>query len=124
MPNKPARPCKSPRCPQVTQDPSGYCDKHKKQAQRQQDQERGSANARGYNYRWQIRSKRYLAEHPLCAICQKKNPPVVRGAAVVDHIIPHKGNYDLFWDESNWQSACKECHDIKTATEDGAFGWR
>ena len=32
-------------------------------------------------------------------------------ATVVDHIIPHKGDSDLFWDESNWQSLCKRCHD-------------
>jgi 5-methylcytosine-specific restriction protein A len=43
-------------------------------------------------------------------------------AIVVDHIIPHKGNYKLFWDKSNWQSLCKSCHDKKTAREDGAFG--
>lgn len=43
-------------------------------------------------------------------------------ASVVDHIIPHKGNDDLFWDMSNHQALCKKCHDIKTATEDGGFG--
>jgi 5-methylcytosine-specific restriction protein A len=28
----------------------------------------------------------------------------------------------LFWNETNWQPLCKECHDRKTATEDGGFG--
>jgi len=28
----------------------------------------------------------------------------------------------LFWDNTNWQSMAKECHDKKTATEDGGFG--
>lgn len=33
-------------------------------------------------------------------------------ATVVDHKIPHKGDYGLFWDsENNWQSLCKRCHD-------------
>jgi 5-methylcytosine-specific restriction protein A len=41
---------------------------------------------------------------------------------VVDHIIPHKGDKDLFWDSNNWQPLCKTCHDEKTAREDGAFG--
>ena len=39
-------------------------------------------------------------------------------ASVVDHIIPHRGDAKLFWDESNWQSLCKSCHDHKTMTED------
>jgi hypothetical protein len=46
----------------------------------------------------------------------------VRIANVVDHIIPHRGDMELFWDESNWQSMCEPCHNRKTASEDGAFG--
>lgn len=41
---------------------------------------------------------------------------------VVDHIIPHRGNYDLFWNQDNWQTLCKLHHDQKTAREDGGFG--
>lgn len=41
---------------------------------------------------------------------------------LVDHIIPHKGDMELFWDRNNWQAMAKECHDKKTATEDGGFG--
>jgi 5-methylcytosine-specific restriction endonuclease McrA len=32
-------------------------------------------------------------------------------ATVVDHITPHDGDEVLFWDETNWQSLCKHCHD-------------
>ena len=46
----------------------------------------------------------------------------VVAANVVDHIVPHKGNEALMWDESNYQSLCKTCHDRKTATDDGGFG--
>jgi 5-methylcytosine-specific restriction protein A len=28
----------------------------------------------------------------------------------------------LFWDSSNWQPLCHECHSSKTAREDGGFG--
>ena len=49
-------------------------------------------------------------------MCKLPNAP----ASVVDHIKPHKGDYDLFWDEANHQALCKRCHDIKTATEDMA----
>lgn len=47
---------------------------------------------------------------------------IVEAASVVDHIVPHKGDQKLFWRRSNWQSLCKRCHDVKTATEDGGFG--
>lgn len=39
-------------------------------------------------------------------------------AEVVDHIVPHRGDGKLFWDEGNWQALCKNCHDSKTMTED------
>ncbi len=35
----------------------------------------------------------------------------VSNANVVDHIKPHRGNMNLFWDVRNWQSVCKKCHD-------------
>ena len=41
-----------------------------------------------------------------------------RKATVVDHIIPHRGDDALFWDQSNWQALCKKCHDKKTWTDD------
>lgn len=28
---------------------------------------------------------------------------------LVDHIIPHRGDQKLFWDTTNWQSACERC---------------
>ncbi|WP_315974057.1 HNH endonuclease signature motif containing protein [Paenibacillus melissococcoides] len=44
------------------------------------------------------------------------------GCHVVDHIKPHKGDYNLFWDPENHQPMNKRCHDRKTAKEDGGFG--
>ena len=35
-------------------------------------------------------------------------------ATIVDHIVPHRGDMLLFWDQENWQALCKECHDQKT----------
>jgi 5-methylcytosine-specific restriction protein A len=42
-------------------------------------------------------------------------------ATVVDHVVPHRGDQQLFWDEGNWAPACKPCHDAKTARE-GRWG--
>lgn len=81
---------------------------------------RPTAAARGYDSRWQEARREFLRSHPLCAkhFADGKLVP----AMIVDHVVPHKGDYKLFWDRNNWQSLCKRCHDYKTATEDGGFG--
>jgi 5-methylcytosine-specific restriction protein A len=38
----------------------------------------------------------------------------VVAAEVVDHVTPHRGNRETFWNQENWQSLCKQCHDQKT----------
>ena len=37
---------------------------------------------------------------------------------MVDHIIKHGGNQDLFWDENNWQALCKLHHDSTKQREE------
>ena len=69
---------------------------------------------------WRKASKAFLVAHPLCAECLKHG--ITKPATEVDHIIPHKGNKDLFWNQNNWQSLCHECHSRKTVKEDGGFG--
>ena len=82
----------------------------------------GSASERGYSYRWRCVAKHFLQKHPICAECERRG--VIRMATCVDHITPHRGDRALFWDSSNWQSLCQECHSRKTAAEDGGFGNR
>jgi 5-methylcytosine-specific restriction endonuclease McrA len=74
---------------------------------------------RGYDARWSQARIRYLSDHPLCAYCARDGALVP--ASVVDHIIPHRGDKVLFWDESNWQSLCKPCHDSAKAMEERAM---
>ena len=85
---------------------------------------RPSASKRGYGAAWQKARKAYLACHPLCRHCLNEKPQRFTPAKVVDHIKPHRGDMELFWDSDNWQALCKRCHNIKTAKEDGAFGNR
>lgn len=114
MPRRPNVPCKHPGCAALVPYGQSYCDKHKQQ----HPEATRSANARGYTYKWQVESKRYLRTHVLCAECLKKEPPQYTKATVVDHITPHRGDQRLFWDRSNWQPLCKPCHDEKTGRED------
>ena len=85
--------------------------------------DRQSSSDRGYNYQWQQARKVFLRQRPLCQCpdCQDGKIRVIV-ATVVDHIIPHRGDMVLFWKQSNWQAMSKQCHDKKTAKEDGGFG--
>ncbi|WP_350342360.1 HNH endonuclease signature motif containing protein [Proteinivorax tanatarense] len=64
--------------------------------------------------------KEIFKEEPLCVICLKAGRTT--SAKVVDHIVPHKGDKSLFYDQQNLQPLCKSCHDRKTAKEDGRWG--
>lgn len=108
MPRKPMRPCRHHGCPNLC-DSGVYCSEH---AEYSPDRLRGSANERGYDSRWRIARARYLKRHPLCVICKREGR--LTPATVVDHIIPHRGDRQLFWDITNWQPLCKGCHDEKT----------
>jgi len=37
---------------------------------------------------------------------------------VADHIVPHRGDERLFWDEKNLQTLCKDCHDRVKQSEE------
>lgn len=79
---------------------------------------RPSARKRGYDRKWQLASKEWLAQ-PRNRLCVCGCGQV---ADVVDHRIPHKGDMGLFWDRTNWQPMNRRCHSRKTAQQDGGFG--
>lgn len=74
-----------------------------------------SANDRGYTYRWQKASKQFLALNPLCVHCREAGMTIA--ATDVDHIVPHRGDQKLFWDQANWQGLCEFHHGRKSAGE-------
>jgi hypothetical protein len=78
--------------------------------ERQDDRQRADSETRQlYGWRWRNYSKSYRKAHPLCVMCATRGRTV--SAALVDHIIPHRGDMSLFWDRNNWQPLCKICHD-------------
>ncbi|HGA3733602.1 TPA: HNH endonuclease [Streptococcus agalactiae] len=101
MPRRPSTPCKQSGCPNLVSYGNKYCEIHK---------------AKGYNARWNKERLRYLKLNPLCVYCQREGR--LTKATVVDHITPHRGDQDLFGNQSNWQALCKTCHDRKTKTTD------
>ena len=124
MPRKPPHPCNAPGCREVTHE--RFCAAHTQAERRRIDRERGGSTKRGYGSRWQRARRVYLAEHPWCVLV-RDDRPCGEPSTVVDHIVPHRGDPVLFWDETNWQATCKPCHDAKTPTETdwgGARGGR
>jgi 5-methylcytosine-specific restriction enzyme A len=113
----PTHPCCYRGCAMFVDGIDCRCEKHRTQFQREFDQQRDSAAARGYGSKWRMARREFLRNSPLCVKCHVVG--ILRSATVVDHIIPHKGDQKLFWNQSNWQSMCKRCHDLKTAKSDG-----
>ncbi len=97
-----------------------YCNEHQaleaEWGKRKPVQRRGSsAWHQFYNSaRWRREKAEFLARYPMCAICGAK-------ATVVDHIVPHRGNEELFWNRDNWQSLCALHHGAKTMHENNYF---
>lgn len=116
---RPHQPCAAPNCPNITT--WKYCDDHRQENRektRKWDKERGTAAQRGYDARWRKGRGQHLREHPLCVDCERMG--YHQAANTVDHVIPHRGNMDLFWLYDNWQSLCARCHTRKSLNEDEA----
>jgi 5-methylcytosine-specific restriction enzyme A len=75
-----------------------------------------------YDARWQRASKAWLAANPVAVDWFGDHGGRVYRAEVVDHITPHRGNLELFWDQDNWQGLTKHDHDRKTAYENSCSG--
>lgn len=85
---------------------------------------RGTRQERGYDERWLKLSKIIRKRDPFCKIgkiCDPRNTGRTALSTDTDHIIPAVQRPDLFYDETNLQGACHECHSWKTATQDSEF---
>lgn len=114
--------CIEPNCDAPAAPGSCRCERHK--AMRDQmyarTQERTERAALYASPMWKAVRRAVLIERPFCVECMKQGR--YTPAEVVDHIRPHKGDAQLFFDTTNLQPLCKACHDRKTASEDGGFG--
>src|SRR4051794_10086504 len=82
---------------------------------RKPDTERPNFRRRGYGAAWDKARLHHIGNHPLCVECEREGKLVAVYA--VDHIIPHRGDMELFWDTDNWQSLCRSCHARKSRSE-------
>ena len=116
MPARSLRPCPHPGCSVLVA--RGRCEQHRTALNDAFNARRGSATKQGYNSKWQRARVAFLRDHPLCE-CAECGAGEIRATAatVVDHITPHRGDQELFWNQRNWQALSKRCHDRKTASE-------
>lgn len=102
--------CRAPNCGALLNE-SGYCARH------QGMKPKPFANATRLNEalyksaRWKELRKRAIEMHPYCQICG------CREELQVHHIIPPRGNSELFFDERNLSVVCEACHRQITAEE-------
>lgn len=114
------RVCKKCGCGKTAVPGTNYCNKHaalQETDKRKVFTKRGKSNEWQYLYHtseWRRRSKAFLQKYPSCFICGKPS-------AIADHIIPHRGDLTLFYDEGNLQPMCWSCHSRKTFKENNNF---
>lgn len=119
---KPLHPCAHAGCRELVR--GAYCDRH-----RPKDNTRRSAEAVDWHtwyrlpvWRYNLRPAQLLRE-PFCRECATRGkkegvPHLLRVPATdVDHVVPHRGSWQLFIDPANHQSLCHSCHSRKTAAE-------
>lgn len=112
------RMCLEPGCTKCAGQ-GGYCEAHARQEKPRLFE--GARRKRSAPYislyntgAWRKMRAAFLGSHPFCARCGSP-------ATVADHVIPHRGNEALFFDEANLQPLCKACHSRKTLEENGHF---
>lgn len=80
------------------------------------DERRGSSRQRGYTARWERARNVFLAANPLCVMCEREGR--FTPATIVDHIVAHRRDQTLFWDQDNWQGLCTRHHNREKQREE------
>ena len=75
-----------------------------------------------YGGKWRAARNKFLMQNKYCVYCAKRG--IQQPAEVLDHIIPHRGDWKLFWDKTNWQPLCNHCHNTIKAEEERQAGYR
>lgn len=102
--------CPVPGCPNRVE--SGRCEVHRPKEHNRfnRDVRRWYRSARWFRLRTFKRT-----ENPLCVSCAGEG--IYEPWTDLDHIMPHDGNPDRFWDPANLQGLCHRHHSEKTRRE-------
>lgn len=118
MPRKAKKPCRYHSCPNLTEDSSGYCEKHKTEYQktisRNYDKylRNNIEHRERYGYQWRKLRALFLSRNPLCEMCRHEGR--FTDATEVHHIKPlsEGGTNNI----ENLMALCKSCHSRITMT--------
>jgi 5-methylcytosine-specific restriction protein A len=107
--------CHYPGCNELT-DTGSFCKKHIRiKKDMPLFQHASSPNACFYrSYRWIRLRKELLSQSTCCALCGISNTETTLHT---HHIVPPRGNEELFFNKDNLTTLCKVCHDKVTRKE-------
>jgi len=108
MTQRPLKPCNAWGCAELVTAGQQYCEKHRKQKDREYERKRRSSVERGYDKAWQKARAMKASQDPLCERCLKRG--IVKPMNEVHHIIPIDVRPDLRLAMSNLESICLDCH--------------
>jgi 5-methylcytosine-specific restriction endonuclease McrA len=111
--------CKYPGCNSLANDKAKYCDKHKPIMEQKEShrmfQFATSPNLELYHsYKWFKLRKEVLQEQAYCSRCGLSKEETTLHA---HHMIPPRGNEDLFFNKNNVTVLCEGCHNKTTQRE-------
>lgn len=115
------RTCAAAECRTLAEHASEFCAVHVNyRAEKEKVRRESQPWLRWYGWAvWKTLRRMQLSREPMC---QHQGCDAI--ATEVDHIVPHKGNWDLFRTLDNLQSLCHLHHSEKTAAENVGFGSR
>jgi len=123
--------CNHAGCRELIPKSERYCVKHFKSRPKKQSwtyQYRKAIYGKYHKFynskRWTKTSRSYRLANPLCVSCKAQGLYVL--AQVVDHIIPIRTDvgWEKRWDNDNYQSLCRSCHNIKTFEDEEKYHFK
>lgn len=116
--------CKTMGCPNLHSNKNGYCDSCNERwraahPRSYKDDGRLSSQERGYDSRWHRFSKRFLADHPICAICGAPSECVDHKDIPADVMMSVYGRF--VYEDEHYQALCRACNTRKGRYEDKAM---
>ena len=109
-----AKICNFPSCNTIIEPDKRYCNKHILEKKVPFINAIRSNESLYNTSRWRKLRNTILKEHPYCSKC---GISIKEAQLDLHHIVPARGNIDLFYEESNCIPICKSCHRIITAKE-------
>lgn len=115
--------CSAPGCSRLTEGSSKYCGLHqyKEAEDRKKEEERREKFFSQFNSsrwpelyntkQWKVLRDEQLKNFPICQKCGCYE------ATEVHHVIPHRGDPNLFFNPENLVSLCHDCHTEETRKE-------